>query len=76
MATEIKWVLDHIFPLLILSMLHWILAIMLLEDIKTRERILGWKKWMWVVLITSVAFLGSLLYLLSHPKIFIDTDPK
>ncbi len=76
MATELEWVLDRIFPLLVLSMLHWVLVIMLLEDMKTRERILGGRKWLWVVLITSVAFLGSMLYLLCHPKIFIDTDPK
>jgi len=76
MATEVRWVLDHIIPLTLLSMLHWIMAIMLLEDLKTRERVLGKRKWPWVILITSVAFLGSMLYLICHPKIFIDINPK
>ena len=76
MPTEVQWVLDHIIPLLILSMLHWVLALMLLEDLKTRERILGGQKWPWVILITSIAFIGSMLYLLSHPKIFINPEKK
>ena len=76
MPTEVRWVLDHIVPLLLLSMLHWVLALMLLEDLKTRERVLGGRKWPWVILIASVAFLGSMLYLLCHPKIFIETHPK
>ena len=76
MPTEVQWVLDRIFPLLLLSMLHWVMALMLLEDMKTRERIRGGRKWPWIILITSVAFLGSVFYLLCHPAIFIDTDHK
>lgn len=73
---EVRWVLDHIFPLLLMSMLHWVLAIMLLQDLKNRERVLGGWKWVWAVLIASVAFFGSLLYMLCHPGIFVDIQRK
>ena len=76
MPAEVKWVLDHIFPLMLLSMLHWVMAFMLLEDLKKREGTIGRWKWPWIIFITCVAFLGSVTYLLSHPSIFVETKPK
>ena len=74
--TEIEWLLDRIVPLLILSMLHWVLALMLLDDLKKREKVFGGRKLPWAVLIPALAIFGSLLYLLCHPGIFIDIKRK
>ena len=63
---ETEWILR----LVLFVILHWVLAIMLLQDLATRTRVLGGRKWLWAVLIVFVTFLGSLLYLLCHPQIF------
>ena len=73
---ELLSLFDPIGPVLLLSALHWTLAIMLLEDLKRRENVLGRRKWPWAVLIPSLAFIGSLLYLLCHPAIIIDIRKK
>ena len=63
-----QWVLG----LITFAMLHWVLAIMLLHDLANRRRVLGGRKWPWAVLIVFLTFLGSVLYLLSHPQIFTE----
>ena len=62
--------------LVLFGILHWVLAIMLLHDLAARQRVLGGRKWPWVVVIVFLTFLGSLLYLLCHPKIFYSSDDK
>jgi len=61
---------------MLMSMLHWILALMLINDIKNRKDVFGGWKLPWIVLIAAVAFFGSLLYLIFHPKIFYDSTAK
>ena len=58
----------------LLGVLHWALAGMVLRDLARRNPVLGRRKGPWVVLVIFVAFLGSLLYLLCHPKVFLDED--
>jgi len=57
-------------------MLHLVLAMMLLQDLANRERVLGGRKAPWAIAIIFVTFFGSLLYLLCHPKIFYDSEQK
>ncbi|HEY79397.1 MAG TPA: hypothetical protein G4O09_09830 [Dehalococcoidia bacterium] len=56
--------------------MHWILAIMMLQDLASRKRVLGGRKWPWALIILLVTFLGSLLYLVCHPRIIIGGDYK
>jgi hypothetical protein len=69
---DLEWTLG----LIIFGILHWVLAIMLLQDLANRDRVLGGHKAPWVVIIDFVTFVGSLIYLLCHPKIFYDSDRR
>jgi len=68
--------LEQILALIVFSLMHWVLALMLLEDLGDRKRVLGGRKWPWAIAIIFVTFLGSLVYLLCHPKIFYGSDDK
>ncbi|MBA7624588.1 hypothetical protein ES703_31997 [subsurface metagenome] len=68
--------LERILAIVLFSILHWVLAIMLLEDLADRNRVLGGRKWPWAVAIIFVIFFGSLVYLFCHPKIFYDGNDK
>jgi len=67
---ELEWIL----ALVLFCILHLVLAMMLLQDLANRRRVLGGRKAPWAIAIIFVTFLGSLLYLLCHPKIFYDND--
>ena len=67
---ELEWIL----ALVLFYILHLVLAMMLLHDLAGRKQVLGGRKAPWVIAIIFVTFLGSLLYLLCHPKIFYDSD--
>jgi len=70
---EVEWFIR----LLIFGILHWILAIMLLQDLASRKKVLGGRKLPWALIIIFITFVGSLLYLLSHPQIFFtDSDHR
>ena len=56
--------------LILLGILHWLMAIMMLQDLAVRKHVLGGRKWPWAIVILLVTVLGSLLYLLCHPGIF------
>ena len=66
--------LERILALVLFCILHLVLAVMLLQDLANRERVLGGRKAPWAIAIIFITFLGSLLYLLCHPKIFYDSD--
>ena len=69
---DLEWYL----ALFLFGILHWVLAVMLLHDLATRKQVLGRRKAPWAVVIALVAFVGSLVYLFCHPKIFYDSDDK
>ncbi len=66
--------LERILALILMSILHFVLVGMLLDDIAHRKRVLGGRKAPWAVAILFITFAGSLLYLLGHPKIFYGSD--
>ena len=66
--------LERILGFVLFAMLHWVLAIMLLQDLAKRKRVFGGRKAPWAVVIMLVTFLGSILYLLCHPQIFTEGD--
>ena len=66
--------LDWILRLVLFGVMHWVLAIMLLQDLVARKRVLGGRKWPWAVAILLVTFLGSVVYLLCHPRVLIGGD--
>ncbi len=68
--------LDWILRLVLFGIIHWALAIMMLQDLATRKRVLGGRKWPWAVVILVVTFLGSVVYLLCHPRILIGGEDK
>jgi hypothetical protein len=68
--------LEQILALIVFSLMHWVLALMLLEDLADRKRVLGGRKWPWAIAIVFITFIGSLVYLLLHPKILYGSDDK
>ena len=69
---ELEWILR----LVLLGIVHWVLAIMMLQDLASRKRVLGRRKWPWALVILFITFLGSVLYLLCHPRIIIGGDDE
>jgi len=67
---RVEWILE----LVLFSVLHWILAGIVLNDIAARKHVLGGHKAPWVVVVILVVFVGSLLYLLCHPQILGGDD--
>ena len=61
---------SRILAIVLLAVLHFILAGMLLDDLANRKKVLGKRKAPWVIIILLVAYIGVILYLLCHPKIF------
>jgi hypothetical protein len=69
---SVEWILE----LVLFSILHWILAGIVLNDIASRKHVLGGHKAPWVVTVILLTFLGSLLYLLCHPQILGGDDEE
>jgi len=67
---------EWIMALVLFGVLHWVLAIMLLNDMARREKAKGGRKALWVFAIIFITFLGSMLYLLFHPSYFFDSDDE
>ncbi len=67
---------EGVLALVLISVLHWVLAIMLLRDLANRRKVLGGRKAPWAIAIILVTFLGSLLYLLCHPGVFYGGENK
>ncbi|HUU08492.1 MAG TPA: PLDc N-terminal domain-containing protein [Dehalococcoidales bacterium] len=63
---DLQWYL----ALLLFCILHIVLALMLLQDLARRNKVLGGHKAPWAILIIFITFIGSLLYLVCHPQIF------
>jgi hypothetical protein len=63
---DLEWYL----ALVLFGILHIVLALMLLQDLAGRKKVIGGHKAPWAILIIFVTFIGSLLYLVCHPRIF------
>jgi len=66
--------LDWILQLVLFGVLHWILAVIVLQDLAARKRVIGGHKAPWVLLVLLLTFVGSLIYMLFHPQILSDSD--
>jgi len=62
---DLEWILR----IVLFSIVHWILAGMMLVDLASRDRVFGKRKAPWAIAILLVPCFGSLMYLLFHPKI-------
>ena len=69
---ELEWIV----ALVLFCVLHLVLAMMLLQDLAGRKQVLGGRKAPWAVTILFLTFVGSLLYLLCHPRIFYGSDEE
>ena len=61
--------LDWILRLVLFSIMHWLLALIMLADLANRRRVVGGRKWIWALVILLITFVGSVLYLLFHPQV-------
>jgi len=61
---------EWIVRLILFSLVHWLLAGILLPDLASREKVFGNHKLPWAVVILVIPSFGSLLYLLFHPQVF------
>jgi hypothetical protein len=66
---DTEWILR----IVLFSIVHWILAGVLISDLASRERVFGKRKTPWAIIILFIPSFGSLLYLLFHPEI-LDPD--
>ena len=60
---------EWIIRIVLFSIVHWVLAGVLLQDLVSREMVAGRRKGPWVVIILFIPCFGSLIYLLFHPQI-------
>lgn len=60
---------EWILRIVLFGIVHWILAVIMLNDLVSRERVFGGRKAPWAVVILVVPCFGSILYLLFHPQI-------
>jgi hypothetical protein len=63
---------EQILTLILFSIVHWVLAVMVLDDLARRKKVRGGRKAPWAILIIFLTFFGSFLYLLFHPGFFYD----
>ena len=66
---DTEWLLR----IVLFSIVHWVLAGVLVNDLASRERVFGRRKAPWALIILFIPAFGSLLYLLFHPEI-LDPD--
>jgi len=66
---DTEWVLR----LVLFSIVHWILAGVMLNDLSSRRRVFARHKAPWALIIIFIPCFGSLLYLIFHPQII---DPS
>lgn len=59
---------ELIYRVVLLGVVHWILAGFVLHDLVNRQKVIGGRKWPWVVAVVLITCIGSLVYLLFHPQ--------
>jgi len=69
---EPEWILR----IVLFGIVHWILAVVLLNDLASRQRVFGGHKAPWAIVILIIPCFGSILYLLFHPQILSRDDSQ
>ena len=59
---------EWIIRVILLSVVHWVLAGFMLQDMASRPKVFGGHKAPWVIAVVIIPCLGSLLYLAFHPQ--------
>ena len=60
---------EWIIRIVLFSLVHWILAGIMLQDLVSRQRVFGGHKAPWAIVVLILPCFGSLLYLSFHPQI-------
>ncbi|MFC1967643.1 PLD nuclease N-terminal domain-containing protein [Chloroflexota bacterium] len=60
---------EWIVRVVLFGIVHWVLAILLLNDLASRNRVFGGRKPPWAMIILLIPCFGSIFYLLFHPQI-------
>jgi hypothetical protein len=60
---------DWIIRIILFSIVHWILAGVLINDLASRKKVFAGHKAPWAIVILVIPCFGSLVYLLFHPQI-------
>lgn len=60
---------DWLLRIVLFSVIHWVLAGLMMTDLLARHRVLGGRKGPWLALVMLVPGFGSLVYLVFHPDI-------
>jgi hypothetical protein len=60
---------EWIIRIVLFSIVHWVLAGIMLQDLTSRQQVFGKHKAPWAAVILIIPCFGSLLYLLFHPQI-------
>ena len=76
MALETKIVLWFVLVGLAVALLHWKMAFESIEDLISRERVVGPWKAPWAVAIIFLTCVGSLVYMTAHPDIGTQSQPE
>jgi uncharacterized membrane protein YuzA (DUF378 family) len=60
---------DWLLRIVLFSIIHWVLAGIMMTDLVARSHVLGGRKTPWLALIMLVPGFGSLVYMVFHPDI-------
>jgi len=60
---------DWIIRIVLFSLVHWVLAGFMLNDLAAREKVVFGHKAPWAIVVLAIPCFGSLLYLMFHPQI-------
>ncbi len=60
---------DWILRIVLFSIIHWIMAGLLLQDLAARKKIFGGRKAVWATCVLVIPCFGSMIYLLFHPQV-------
>ena len=65
---------EWILRLILFGIVHWILAGIMLQDLTSRQKVIGGRKAPWALAILLVPSFGSIIYLIFHPQILAPPD--
>lgn len=65
---------DWIIRVVLFSIVHWVLAGFMLNDLSSRKKVFGGRKAPWVIAVLFIPCLGSIFYIMFHPRIFNPDD--